>query len=209
MSKTLVCAALVAIGGSLASAQSPAADGYTGAVRSRWNSIKRNVAASAAAMPEANYSFKPTPDVRSFGELIGHLTNEHYILCSAMKGDRTVKSLDAFGRFSSSMRMGGLVLAVHSTHQQADLLAVQFRRRIDPGQPAVMNHSDMGRDLEDLVEVLADDQHSGPCLGEIDQCLADAAGRARIDTPGRLVDDHHPRLPVELAADDELLQVAA
>jgi uncharacterized damage-inducible protein DinB len=72
------------------SAQTPApADtGYTASVRSRWNAIKRNVAASALAMPDAAYAFKPTPDVRTFGELLGHLANEHYIFCSALKGEK-------------------------------------------------------------------------------------------------------------------------
>jgi uncharacterized damage-inducible protein DinB len=91
MSKTCVCAVavVVAIGATVASAQSqPSADsGYTASVRSRWNAVKRNLAASAQVMPDAGFSFKPTPDVRSFGELLGHLTNEHYIFCSQMKGE--------------------------------------------------------------------------------------------------------------------------
>src|ERR1051326_3956142 len=55
------------------------------AVASAWNRIKRLNAAAAAAMPEAAYSFKPSPDVRSFGQIIGHLANEHYTLCSEVK----------------------------------------------------------------------------------------------------------------------------
>ena len=89
MSKTVVCAIIVAASAAIASAQPQTApdSGYTASVRSRWNAVKRNVAASAQAMPEAGYSFKPTPEVRSFGELLGHLTNEHYIFCSTMKGE--------------------------------------------------------------------------------------------------------------------------
>jgi uncharacterized damage-inducible protein DinB len=79
----------VTAGAAIASAQAqPAADsGYTASVRSRWNAVKRNLAASAQVMPDASYSFKPAPEVRSFGELLGHLTNEHYIFCSQMKGE--------------------------------------------------------------------------------------------------------------------------
>jgi uncharacterized damage-inducible protein DinB len=74
----------------MVSAQSqPAADsGYTASVRSRWNAIKRNIAGSAQAMPDSGFAFKPTPEVRTFGELLGHLTNEHYIFCSQMKGEQ-------------------------------------------------------------------------------------------------------------------------
>src|SRR5215212_5416636 len=89
MSNSFVYAALMTFSAAVAFAQpQPAADsGYTASVRARWNAVKRNIAASAVAMPEAGFSFKPTPEVRSFGELLGHLANEHYIFCSAMKGE--------------------------------------------------------------------------------------------------------------------------
>ena len=61
--------------------------GNTKAVASAWNRVKRLNTASAQAMPEGNYAFKPTADVRSFGEIIGHLANEHYLLCSQIKGE--------------------------------------------------------------------------------------------------------------------------
>jgi uncharacterized damage-inducible protein DinB len=62
--------------------------GYTATLRASWNSVKRYVASSAEKMPDANYGFKPSPDVRSFGELVGHLANEHYLLCSPLKGEK-------------------------------------------------------------------------------------------------------------------------
>jgi uncharacterized damage-inducible protein DinB len=67
----------------------PAADtGYSATVRASWNAIKRNVSRSAQAMPDEGFAFKPTPEVRTFGELLGHLANEHYIFCSVMKGEK-------------------------------------------------------------------------------------------------------------------------
>jgi uncharacterized damage-inducible protein DinB len=73
----------------LAMAQPPAAatPDYTATVRSSWNTVKRYVAASAEKMPADQYGFKPSPDVRSFGELVGHLANEHYLLCAPLKGE--------------------------------------------------------------------------------------------------------------------------
>jgi uncharacterized damage-inducible protein DinB len=38
---------------------------------------------AAEAMPEEHYSFKPTPDVRSFGELLGHIATSQYAFCTA------------------------------------------------------------------------------------------------------------------------------
>ena len=78
---------VIVLSSALASAQSDGG-GYTGSMRSSWNRVKRLVSASADAMPEANYSFRPTADVRTFGELIGHLANEHYMICSGVKGEK-------------------------------------------------------------------------------------------------------------------------
>ena len=38
-------------------------------------------------MPEEGYGFKPTPEVRSFGQLIGHIADDQYAYCSAVKGE--------------------------------------------------------------------------------------------------------------------------
>ena len=90
MKTLMTCTTMMILTATMLSAQTPATTdtGYTATVRARWNAVKKNVAPSAQAMPEANYSYKPTPDVRSFGELIGHLANEHYLLCSPLKGEK-------------------------------------------------------------------------------------------------------------------------
>jgi uncharacterized damage-inducible protein DinB len=50
--------------------------------------IRRNLAEAAEAMPAADYAFKPTPQVRSFGELMGHVANANFFFCSQAKGER-------------------------------------------------------------------------------------------------------------------------
>ena len=42
---------------------------------------------AAEKMPEENYSFKPTPDVRSFGQLVGHVADANYNFCAQASGD--------------------------------------------------------------------------------------------------------------------------
>jgi uncharacterized damage-inducible protein DinB len=49
--------------------------------------IRRNLAEAAAAMPAGEYSFKPTPQVRSFAELVGHVINGNFYFCSQARGD--------------------------------------------------------------------------------------------------------------------------
>jgi hypothetical protein len=41
---------------------------------------------AAAAMPEANYSFKPTPEMRTFGELLAHIADHQTNYCSTALG---------------------------------------------------------------------------------------------------------------------------
>ena len=48
--------------------------------------VKNNVVKAAEQMSEENYAFKPTPDVRSFGQLLGHLANANYMICSTASG---------------------------------------------------------------------------------------------------------------------------
>ena len=49
--------------------------------------VSGDVIAAAEKMPEQNYSFKPTPDVRSFGQLVGHVADAQYGLCSMATGE--------------------------------------------------------------------------------------------------------------------------
>ncbi len=44
--------------------------------------VSNAVIGAAQKMPEENYSFKPTPEVRSFGQLVGHVADETYFFCS-------------------------------------------------------------------------------------------------------------------------------
>ena len=43
--------------------------------------------AAAEKMPEESYAFRPSPDVRSFGQLVGHLADSQYYFCSTASGE--------------------------------------------------------------------------------------------------------------------------
>lgn len=45
------------------------------------------VVAAADKMSEANYSFRPVAEVRSFGQLVGHLADSQYYFCSSAAGE--------------------------------------------------------------------------------------------------------------------------
>lgn len=42
---------------------------------------------SAEKVPEANYGFKPTDAVRSFGQILGHVADSQYLFCSTALGE--------------------------------------------------------------------------------------------------------------------------
>jgi uncharacterized damage-inducible protein DinB len=46
--------------------------------------IRRDLSEAAETMPAEEYSFKPAPESRSFAQLIGHVANANFFLCSAV-----------------------------------------------------------------------------------------------------------------------------
>ena len=52
-----------------------------------YQNVQRNLLEAAEKMPEASYSFKPTPEVRPFGQLVAHVALSQFGTCSALKGD--------------------------------------------------------------------------------------------------------------------------
>jgi uncharacterized damage-inducible protein DinB len=57
-------------------------------MKGSYERIKKMIAASADEMPPGDYAFKPTPDVRSFGQLIGHLADANVMFCSSAKKEK-------------------------------------------------------------------------------------------------------------------------
>jgi uncharacterized damage-inducible protein DinB len=51
--------------------------------------IRRDIAEAAEALPAEDFGFKPTPEVRSFAQLVGHLVNANFFFCSQAKGAAT------------------------------------------------------------------------------------------------------------------------
>jgi uncharacterized damage-inducible protein DinB len=53
------------------------------------SNMQDKIMKSAEAMPESKYSYRPTKDVRSFAEILTHVGDISYILCSNAKGEAT------------------------------------------------------------------------------------------------------------------------
>jgi uncharacterized damage-inducible protein DinB len=88
-----VFAALIAVPGALLGQEkspaqaAPPANPITASDRGVYSFVSGAVIGAAQKMPEENYSFKPTPEVRSFGQLVGHVADASYMFCSQAMGE--------------------------------------------------------------------------------------------------------------------------
>ena len=60
--------------------------GIAAGLQAAYNRVKQMVVQSADKMPEADYGFKPTQEIRNYGQLWGHVANFHYGTCAQVKG---------------------------------------------------------------------------------------------------------------------------
>lgn len=67
-------------------AAAPPANPISTSEKGFYTLISGEVVAAAEKVPEQDYSFKPTPEVRSFGQLVGHVADAQYGFCSSVTG---------------------------------------------------------------------------------------------------------------------------
>lgn len=127
--RTLVVAALAL---SLSPLRAKAQDATLAAVKDHWKAMAGNIAAAADEVSEADYAFKPTASVRSFGELIGHVAGTHNLICAAVLGD-TVPAEDAIEKTAKTK--AALVAAFKASVTYCDkayaIAPARFADRID------------------------------------------------------------------------------
>lgn len=65
----------------------PPANPITASEKGLYSFVSNAVIGAAEKMPEGNYSFKPVPEVRSFGQIVGHVADASYMFCSQALGE--------------------------------------------------------------------------------------------------------------------------
>ena len=63
------------------------ANPFSAQVKRDYEKVREMMIRSAEKMPEGEYGFKPTPEVRSFGQIVGHIADDQYNLCGPVRGD--------------------------------------------------------------------------------------------------------------------------
>jgi uncharacterized damage-inducible protein DinB len=78
--KKLLVVALVLLTPALGGAQTPPP------FAAAFDAIAGNLSDAAAAMPAEKFAYRPVAEVRSFGQIIAHVTGAHFLYCSQASG---------------------------------------------------------------------------------------------------------------------------
>ena len=100
-------------------AQTPpaaSANPLTDSVKVQFAVIKADVAKTAAKVPEEVLSFKPTPEVRSMGQLLGHIADSQFGMCAAAAGEQPPQT----GIEKSKTTKADLTKAVNDSNAYCD-----------------------------------------------------------------------------------------
>jgi uncharacterized damage-inducible protein DinB len=84
------------------------ANPLTAAAKGHHDMIKANLSKTAAKVPEEVYAFKPTPEVRSFGQLVGHVADANFGICASAAGEKPPQTGFEKGKTSKADLMKGL-----------------------------------------------------------------------------------------------------
>jgi uncharacterized damage-inducible protein DinB len=87
-------------------------------VRLTHDSVKDYILRSVDQMSEENYAFRPTPEVRTFGQIIGHLANDQYLFCAAALGEPNPEAKQDFEKTRTNK--AGLSEAIRAAFKYCD-----------------------------------------------------------------------------------------
>src|ERR1700681_4744659 len=89
--KSAICAALgLFLAATTSSAQGPAGGqkiSLAQGMQRSYNGIKANLNEAATKMTDAEYSYRPSPEIRTYAGQLGHEAFWNYVFCSAAKGE--------------------------------------------------------------------------------------------------------------------------
>ena len=85
MSKYLLAAALVPLTVTTAAAQMTS---FAADARTLWKGTVANINQAADELSEEMYKYRPTPDVRTFGELFAHVAGSQNMYCAMALGEK-------------------------------------------------------------------------------------------------------------------------
>jgi uncharacterized damage-inducible protein DinB len=153
-----------------ASAQTPRFTTMVEVIRDHeWADAVSNLLDIMAAMPDSDYTWKPAATMRSFGEIVGHITSVQFRFCDAVGGAPPQPRADWEKRPSPSQARQGLMAsldrcdAVMDNLSDADLLRNTAQGGI-VGDAFVTMTGHTRRETGKLVSYLTARGHKAPSV---------------------------------------------
>jgi hypothetical protein len=106
-------------------------------LKKNFDMVRDNLQKMAEAMPEDNYSFKPTPEMRTFGALMAHVADVQAMFCTGVSGAAKPATVDPKGSKAS------IVAAVKNSSSLCDSAFESLTPAV-AGQPGPMGFSKLG-----------------------------------------------------------------
>ena len=82
--KRLICLVAICFVVPMVSQAQDTANPLTATVRKTFDEYSKNVIGAAEVMPAEKYSYRPSPDVRTFGATIAHVADVNYLICAKL-----------------------------------------------------------------------------------------------------------------------------
>ncbi len=106
-----------------------------------WNEIGRKLIAMAEDFPEAKYDFKPTPEVRSFAEVLLHVAGTSYVFTDQAQGksprphdlarkDYPAKA-DIVAALKKAFQDGAAVIKAKGDKGMSQTVYIEFNNRME------------------------------------------------------------------------------
>jgi len=70
-------------------------DATQASVKATYETVKGYITKAAAQVPEDKYKYQPTPQVRTMGQLFGHIANSSRMICGTSSGMAAPQAADA------------------------------------------------------------------------------------------------------------------
>lgn len=106
LAMALAVTALAQAGGQATAPQAAPANPLSAEAKQMYNGVKNNLLKMAEKMPEEHYAFKASPEIRTFGQLIGHVADSQARTCSTVNGE--AKNLGASAKTSKAELVAAL-----------------------------------------------------------------------------------------------------
>ena len=75
-----------ALGAQTADAPDSTTNPISASLAQQYELVKGYVVKAAQEMPAADYGFRPTPKIRTFGQIVGHVADAEYGFCAGLRG---------------------------------------------------------------------------------------------------------------------------